>query len=77
MASDINYFPAGAQYIGFCGWNRVFIADSKIVEQMRIRYHRVSPTEQPTGYESSAHYADTGDVTGAEGNRPLLDHQPV
>lgn len=70
-------FPTEAQYIGFCRWNRVFVADPEIVEQMRIHYSRLSPIEQLNGYARAAHYSDMREVIGTDGDRPQMEHEPA
>eukprot|EP00171_Calliarthron_tuberculosum_P010458 IDg10458t1 len=69
-ASSINPFPTGAQWVGFCGWNCVFIADPRLCDDLQTKHRRTFPPGHPVDFVITEHHIPTKDASGAGGDLP-------
>lgn len=75
--SAVGALPCGSKYIGFCGWNRVFIADPKITDDFRVKYRRYQYRGHPTGYVITDLHIYSTDCTEDMGEIPRMNVQPL
>eukprot|EP00171_Calliarthron_tuberculosum_P004480 IDg4480t1 len=68
----IKYFPTGTQWIGFCGWNHMFIADPSVYNDMRSKIRRTTLRGHRTGFVSASPHFDISDATDYRNSRPPI-----